>query len=349
MGPSRPSVPTPCAFEDALLFAPVLLDLPSSDWRRRLSLKNGQPRPKRVVFVGTGSSFHVAWWAAHLYRSHGVAAESVKTFDALSGVGPAWAKGDLAVIISHRGARGLTRALIKKLSAGDGPRLFLVCGEGSPTAGLDHVFSSPPEEAQAHSQSLIGAMAALATLLEILKPSQALDIEGARRITARHLAKIMQDPLASLPLPPRGAHLHFVGWGPFEAVAHEMRLKAMEVAHMPALSHHTEEFLHGPVASLEPGDEVILMEPSPVGLKGAAGKLVSRRHKACERAALTIGARISKPKLPGALSLAWQATLALAHGQRLCLNMARAKSINPDRNRQENPRYQRAFEHCKFK
>jgi glucosamine--fructose-6-phosphate aminotransferase (isomerizing) len=58
--------------------------------------------------------------------------------------------------------------------------------------------------------------------------------------------------------------VHFVGAGPAWGTASEGALKLREAAHIQAEGHHLENFLHGPLISVEAGQTVFLMvEPGP--------------------------------------------------------------------------------------
>jgi glucosamine 6-phosphate synthetase-like amidotransferase/phosphosugar isomerase protein len=232
-------------------------------------------------------------------------------------------------------------------------RRVLICAEGAPAGTHPFVHASPPEISQAHTMSLIGAMGAVSELVALQLPGpKAARLRAHRVATAEALAEYAsrEDLERALnAIVERGSGLHIIGGGAFHAIAMEIELKAREIMHVPAHAYNTEQFLHGPIASVEERDTLVLL-PALAPPKGDLLRhLYVERLEACRRAAEAVGALVAEPhwsrKLVAAtkaLELPWQAIFALYWGQVLCLASAKRWNINPDLNRRDDPRYEEA-------
>lgn len=339
--------------EKAMSLQPGLLAL---NWEDRITAKERAALKDvtRLTFIGTGTSFHCAAWATWLTRLHAgpkLAARAVTSWDFLAGGQAAeLGKQDLAVIISHRGNRNLTKRLTSSLR---GKKLILIAGEDAPTQPHPYLYTSPQEVSQAHTMSLVGAMAAVSELVAQLMPSAAAKkLRSERRATGLLLTELIGTDgfgasFGEIIQP--GSALHIVGGGPLHAIAMELGLKAREIAHLAAHAYNTEEFLHGPVASVNEDDAVIVLPPLKAPTGTLARFLYMERLEKCRQAADAVGALIVEPswdseilKAAARVSMAWQGLPPLYWGQLLCLATAKRANINPDLNRRDDPRYEEA-------
>ena len=319
----------PSAFAHTLSAAPALLERSREQWLKRFHLRKPLKATATVWFAGTGSSWHVALWAADLYQRAGINTRVVPSFDLATKQGPAPARGDLLFLVSHRGHRSLTA---KAARACRHARVILVSSEGAAHGGFELLEVSPAEVSKAHSRSLLGAMAALSVALGEMKPKLAAPLATQRKKTAALLRKTLGRATAAAALPSRSGAWHLAGTGPFLAAALETRLKTMEIARRPAQVYHLEEFLHGPVAAVEKKDLLWVLGD----VSAPHGKAMAALGARCQKA-VGVAAGLTAP---------WQALLALAEGFKATLALARREGFDPDSNRMENPRYAKAFRAC---
>src|SRR5436305_14819609 len=74
-------------------------------------------RGRRILLVGTGTSWHAANTGAFFLRLAGAEAWAVQAADAAL-YGPAPGEGDALVLLSHRGTKTWTSAVLKRARAG---------------------------------------------------------------------------------------------------------------------------------------------------------------------------------------------------------------------------------------
>lgn len=275
--------------------------------------------PKQIWFVGTGSSWHVALWSSW------IAGGEVRTaWDLLvSGAKPP--RSALTIVISHRGAKGLTARVLKHLK---GRKVLLVCADGAPTGKSKAIHSSRKERSTAHTISVIGAMTAIVSYLS--------DSKTDRRILAGILHRHREGVLSGgIRMPSLKRRLSFVGGASFHAVALELALKSREMAHDPAVGFGLEEILHGPIVSLGRHDHVVFLPK----LGGKVTELENGRMAEAMKRVRRTKAEISVPrftpadeKLLSKLPPHWQAVAYLYWGQWMLLGRALKRRVNPDKN-----------------
>lgn len=326
----------------------------ANDWSEQMTggIRDALKGAKRLAFVGTGTSYHAALWAHWLCLSFSkgkIKSRAATSWDELTNRLAGYADADeTLIVVSHRGNRNLTRDL---LSAAKRQRRILIAGAGAPTAKFPFIYSSPQETSQAHTMSFIGAMGALSELIATCLPAGAgaaarlrqERVAAAKLLEAAHksflasMSPIVEDPATKL---------HFVGAGPFHAIALELALKAREIAHLPAQGYGVEEILHGPFTSIEDDDALVLLRPAREPGKGLSRTLFTKRLDSCANAAEAIGTMTIVPRGPAplvkraaSLDLCWQALVPLVWGQLFAVAQALHWSFDPDSNRQEDPRY----------
>jgi glucosamine--fructose-6-phosphate aminotransferase (isomerizing) len=180
-----------------------------------------------------------------------------------------------------------------------------------------------------------------ATLVLIAMLSQALDPDrdfasSLHRIPAALEVALRQDlPLGPLARALDGPRLAVLGRGFHLATAQEIALKIMETSYSIAEARSLADFLHGPLAIIEPGFPVLLIEAAGPTLRqmrtleghlrqlGAQVAVISDR-----RIASTPGLAV-RTGLPEALTPLPFAVV----GQRVALQLARDRGIDPDRPR----------------
>lgn len=305
----------------------------------------------RVILVGTGTSYHGAQVGEHLFRSAGFDARAVPAFE-YAQYPAVPAPDEVLVVISHRGVKRFTAAALDAFRRSSS-RWAAITGEGSPLTGPGVLTTAPQEISYVHTASHVGAMVRLAQLVVALarrsgrskpfwEPALGLLPETvAAAVAAKGRCEEIADAMA-LDRPS-----HFVGGGPAWASAAEGALKLREAAHVQAEGHELENFLHGPLISVEAGQTaVVIAEPGPALERtqeiaqalATIGAMVAAVGSASDR---LDGARfgLAIHRLPEVLApianvipLQWIAYLAAAH-----------RGVDADNFRKDEPPYAHAL------
>jgi glucosamine--fructose-6-phosphate aminotransferase (isomerizing) len=302
----------------------------------------------QVVIAARGTSDHAAIYAQYLFGAHlrlpvALAAPSLIT---LYG---AEVRLDRALVIGISQS-GRSPDIVASIAAGrrhGAPTIALTNDLGAELAGAaEHVIDlgAGPERAVAATKTYTAELMAVALLVTALESrlapidgrdaalsgvpaalAAALETEAQAEAVARHLKQ---------------AHrLIVVGRGFEYATARELALKLKELARLPADPYSAADFLHGPLALVEPGHPVIAIATSGaaasdldallerLGDLGVERIVISDRPAAV--AAGTVGIR-----LPHGLPEWLMPIAAIVPGQLIALHLAIAKGIDP-----ENPRW----------
>src|SRR5436190_23455809 len=114
-------------------------------------------RGRRVLLVGTGTSWHAASIGAWFLRVAGVDAWAVQAMDAALG-GPRPTADDGLILLSHRGTKLYTTDVVERARA-DGAAVVSISAKGVPGADIETV---EPERSSAFTASHLGALMRLA-------------------------------------------------------------------------------------------------------------------------------------------------------------------------------------------
>ena len=222
----------------------------------------------RVFLAGTGTSFHGAQVGEHLFRSAGIDARAWPAFE-FAQYGPALDDDDALVAISHRGVKQFTAAALDGFRQRS-KRWVVITGEGSPLQGAGALTTAPQEESAVHTASHVGAMVRLAQLAVAMARSSGHGVplwEAALALLPETVAAGVaarnrcEDAITDVDL---NLPSQFIGGGPAWATASEGALKLREAAHVQAEGHQLENFLHGPLISVEARQTVfVIAEPGP--------------------------------------------------------------------------------------
>ena len=263
---------------------------------------------RRLVVVGTGTSWHAANHAVWLLREAGVDAIAVQAMDAAQyglGVG----EGDAVVVMSHRNTKRFsTEVLERERGAGFVP-VVVVGGKGS--VGVD-IETVEQERCAAFTASHLGALMRLAQLVVALGGS----LEGLDRVPDAVEAALGRD--LSVDAPPR--LLEFTGAGPNQWTAAEGALKARETSRVATEGLSVEQFFHGPSVAIDDRDALVCLDG------GGPGR---ERLLAVARAAEQCGTRVhvlSETTLSEPLSIFPLTVLV----QRIALELAEQVGSDPD-------------------
>jgi glutamine---fructose-6-phosphate transaminase (isomerizing) len=348
------------AAEPALVEA-ILGDPPAGTSGAAAAIAEALEHHRPLIVCGCGTSEHAA---------HGVAALLSAAVDprvsALVQARPALSAAldptpGICLVISHDGE---TRATILALDAARaaGARTVAIThqGDGSVARGADHVLVTPRhDESWCHTVAYTSALAAGAALAGSLG-SFAAEPTAAGELVERASSSPQAAAVAAR-LADRRVVL-CAGAGADLTTARELALKLAEGARLPTLALELETVLHGQLAGHEPADAIVLVAVTD----GPDGERIARRAGDVARAAAAIGLPVA-----GLLSRSYDQALApgltpagrlvtdlvdpvlidsrlagLLAGagalQRLALELAQARGVNPDLIRREQAPYRNA-------
>lgn len=315
-----------------------------------------------IVLSGIGSSMHAAMLGEYWLRAIGGldSARALNSFEHLH-YGAAAAPGAAIVAISHRGWRefpariaagGNLKRLVKAAICGEGPR------PGARAA--DYVFiTTEQEKSGAHTKSLT---CALAILLEIAIETAIARGEHDRALSIRRdfaevparLERRLADPSAERAAAEKYRNYRrilLIGAGPSFACAREGALKLKEATFTYAEALETEEFLHGPIASLDAESLVVLIDagnpPSPrlAEAARAAGEIGAARLAVVTGAGGDLASLAEHTIRCESRIEATSPFAAILSLQLFTYFSAIARGCDPDRNHRDDPRHARAASH----
>ncbi len=219
---------------------------------------------------------------------------------------------DVLVAISHQGTTTLT---LEAIEAFEGETWLVTGAPDSPLArAVDHVVVATPEleKSYCHTASYTCAIAAGRSL----QGENVSDLPGA----VEH--ELAADPLGA------SEHERFLvaGTGDDIATAREAVLKLREGAHVAAELHHTEQLLHGHLAAVDSSVRCLVLE--------GRGRAAERARDA-ERALRELDCEVTV--LPTT-----HPVVDVIRFQRLTVDLAAARGIDPDLIRQDEQPWARA-------
>jgi glutamine---fructose-6-phosphate transaminase (isomerizing) len=263
---------------------------------------------RRVLVVGTGTSWHAANQGAWWLRMAGVDAWAVTGADAASGQ-PSPRSGDALLLLSHRGTKLFTSEVLERARAAGVPTV-VVSRRGNPDADLETV---PAEVSSAFTASNLGALMRVAQLAEHLGGSLG-PLHEVPDAVARELAggPVGVNPPARL--------LEFAGVGINAWTAAEGALKIRETALVATEGLACESILHGPAVALGADDALVCLD-------GGAGSDRLGQLADVARAQGAVVYEIARPELGEALSV-FPLTVIV---QKIAAEGAETLGTNPDK------------------
>jgi fructoselysine-6-P-deglycase FrlB-like protein len=219
---------------------------------------------------------------------------------------------DVLVVVSHEGDTPLS---LEAAQAFEGTRWLVTGKPDSPLGELcDEVVVATPEieRSWCHTVSYTCAVTALAAL---------------RGEDVSWLADAVAEALAAPPEPvTEHERIMVVGAGRDWPTAQEAVLKIREGSHLPAAAHHTEQLLHGHLAAVDERVRAFVLE--------GEGRAADRAHGAV-RALEILGCETT-------LVPTVHPVVDIARFQRLTVDLAEARGVDPDRIRRDDERWERA-------
>jgi glucosamine--fructose-6-phosphate aminotransferase (isomerizing) len=221
-------------------------------------------------------------------------------------------ESDVLVVVSHEGG---TRVTLEAARAFRGERWLVTGAPESPLATVCEevvVVTPEVEKSYCHTASYACAVAGLAAL---------------RGEDVSWLADAVEKELSAEPL---GASEHerwlVAGAGRDWPTALEAVLKLREGAFVAAEAHHTEQLLHGDLAAVDESVRCFVLEGEGRAAERAADAVAALRELGCE---VTLVPTVHP-------------VVDIVRFQRLTVDLADARGVNPDRIRRDDERWARA-------
>ncbi|MGN6170164.1 MAG: hypothetical protein ACTHQQ_18630 [Solirubrobacteraceae bacterium] len=239
---------------------------------------------RRVLVVGTGTSWHAANQGAWCLRMAGVDAWAVPAADAAAGH-PFPLDDDALLLLSHRGTKLFTSEVLERARAA-GVTTEVVSKLGNPDADLETVSE---EVSSAFTASHLAALMRVAQLAERL---------GASLGALHDVADAVAGELARGPVgvKPPTRLLEFAGVGINAWTAAEGALKTRETALVATEGLACESILHGPAVALGSGDSLVCLD-------GGTGSDRLKQLADVARAQGTVVHEFARPELGETLSI----------------------------------------------
>lgn len=244
------------AMRDTMLSQPEALQRILAD-EAAVDIAADRIRGRRVLLVGTGTSWHAANQGAFLLRAAGVQAWAVQAADAAVG-GPFPTPDDALVLLTHRGTKRYTSDVARRARE-EGVPMVIVSRMGNPEADLDTVDA---ETSSAFTASHLGALLRVAQLAVRL---------GADLDQLSEVPEAVATELAAAPtgvVPPQRL-LEFAGVGSNAWTASEGALKVRETSYLATAGGGCEQLIHGPSVALGVTDSLVVLDGGGPG----AGRL----------------------------------------------------------------------------
>jgi glutamine---fructose-6-phosphate transaminase (isomerizing) len=266
-------------------------------------------RGRRVLAIGTGTSWHAASQAAWLLRAAGLDAWAAQSADAAVD-GPLPGEGGALLVFTHTGAKRYTAQATQRARS-MGAEIVQVSGVG--VAGADLV-TVPQERSSAYTASHLGALLRAAQLARAL----GADLPGLDEVpaSAERAHRNREDERA---VPPKRL-IEFIGGGINQWTAAEGALKIREAAYVASEGLAVEQFLHGPSVALGRDDRLVCLDGG-----GAWSARIAEVAQAAEEAGVPV-TRVTEDRLGELLSI-FPLTVAV---QRIALEAAETLGIDPD-------------------
>lgn len=227
----------------------------------------------RLLFIGTGSSYHGALaaaqgaFAASDGRYRAVAAEAFSLVDSSEPLPDA----DLAILVSASGRTAITRRAAERVAEANIPRLLITATPDSPLGRIaDHEFvtAAGPEQSWCHTVSHTTAICA--ALAFASRPSA--DGPNRFRFLEEAVAEALNTESAIVDWAERVARCErvlLVGSGMARPTAAEAALKFREAAGRFSAAVGVEELLHGVLPSVD--DRTLVLVAATTALERDRG------------------------------------------------------------------------------
>lgn len=265
-------------------------------------------RDRRVLVIGTGTSWHAAHQAVYLLGAAGLEVAAAQSAD-VAVDGPVPQRGDVLIALTHTGGTRFTREAVNR-AASNGADVVQISGEGVADA---HLVTVAPERSGTYTVSH------LAALLRIAQLAEALGAEvGSLAAVPEAVDRAFSDRGPVVPVPRR--LIEFIGGGINQWTASEGSLKIREAAQLASEGQAVEQYLHGPAFAMGESDALVCLDGG-----GSWSDRLAEVAEVAGRCGVHV-TRIASSELGELLSI-FPLTVAV---QRIALESAETVGINPD-------------------
>jgi len=265
-------------------------------------------KARRILVIGTGTSWHAAEQGAHLLRLAGLDASASQSID-VAVDGPVPQAGHVLLALTHTGAKRYTATAVQR-ARDAGADVVQVSGVDVPDADLVTVSK---EQSSAYTISHLAALMRLAQVARALGAPLARLDDVPDAVEAALGAQ--RDPFV---VPER--LIEYTGGGVNQWTAAEGALKVREAAYVASEGLGVEQFLHGPSVALRASDHLVCLDGG-----GAWSERVQEIADAAERSGVPV-TRVVERDLGEPLSI-FALTVAV---QRIAVESAEALGTDPD-------------------
>jgi glutamine---fructose-6-phosphate transaminase (isomerizing) len=272
------------------------------EWLRQVPERVGG----RLLPEGARALFTGCGTSYHAALASGPAAQSLEV---VLGNAP---EADVLVAISHEGGTRLTLEAVEGFAG----ETWLITGapESSLAQAVDHVVVATPEVEKSYCHTV----------------SYTCAIAAGRMLLGEDVGGLADAVAAELEAPPLGASPHerfaVIGAGRDLATVLEAVLKLREGARVAAEAHHTEQLLHGHLAAIDPSVRCVVLEGEDRAAQRAYDVLRALNELGCE-------ATMVHTRHP---------VVDIVRFQRLTVDLAEARGIDPDLIRWDEEPWDRA-------
>jgi glutamine---fructose-6-phosphate transaminase (isomerizing) len=319
------------------LYETNILNQPTQ-WKRLLNMPLAPDlktiSPRKIVFVGIGSSYWVARFAEFLWREYYTNTTTVAITEPLSVQSFDFVKSkyvvsdnDMVVVFSHRGTKMFSMQALE-IAKHYGATTILVTGIGSPpNNNADfRIETCAQENCGAFTISLTSAITRIIQWIALSNKALLEKFKEAINV-------IIEEFPFKIQLPKFPTNLVIVGDLIHEIVAREVALKISETTYLPVRSYGLEEFLHGPRVTLDKETSLIIFS-----------SLSESRRETLINYAKIVGSKVISIDEETFFSIpqefGWLAQLLW--GQQLALELSKELKTNPDTVREDQHIYKEA-------
>ena len=312
-------------------------------------------KKKKVYLVGIGTSSHAAMGGEYFFRllcGNKLDIQFIHSFE-FANYPPKMDKDTAVIIVTHRGWKTFSERATKMVKE-KGALSISVTGKNPQKEVLlgEHVLlTSYQELSSAHTVSYVTALAVLLQVAETT--AQKLDVREKANVGSEKLPELLKSALGleqqAKKLAERLAdrkRFVFVSYGPNWNTALEAALKMQETTFLLAAGYEAEQFLHGPWVSLGPEAVVFFIAPWGAGKERCLQAMHAMKDIGATTLLLTEEGSLSAhadgvfllPRMPELLT----PPVYIQPLQFFSYYLALKLGNNPDKNRKDEPLYQKA-------
>ncbi|MEO5704760.1 MAG: SIS domain-containing protein [Candidatus Limnocylindrales bacterium] len=293
-----------------------------------------------VVIAARGTSDHAAIYAQYVLGVRNGLSVGLATPSLVSIYGAELDVRDSLVIgISQSGASPDIVAVVTAAARQGAPTLAITNDPSSAlAAAAEHVIdlAAGPELAIAATKTYTTSLLAIARLSLALRPDPEAE-RAMRDIPGAITAAIDLEPAVAAVVAELGPidRCVIVGRGFEYATAREWALKLKELARVFADPYSAADFLHGPIALVQPGIPALVLAPSGATEASMAELLGDLRGRSVDSVVLSdVAATLDRGRwpiaLPGGVAEWLRPVVSIVPGQLFAYHLTRARGLDPD-------------------